>query len=144
MPLLATHHFLYEQVGRWSLRDRDRRTGGRRVGAHAFPSSRLAKSGGERELRRRRFARSTRGGVAADRGGSVGAVDAVALAAEAEPAGAKRVRFSRRNDAALVVPGGIYDVIDDGEVAFRAGRHRRADGGGVDFEHAIVFENCQL
>ena len=68
-------------------------------------------------------------GVAADRGGSVGAVDAVALAAEADPTGTERVGFSRRNDAALVIPGGIRDVVDDREIdlpgwATRARRRR--------------------
>src|SRR5258708_27741044 len=89
-----------------------------------------------------RFAHSDAAGrdVVADGILVVGAVNAVALAAEPHPARTQWIGLSGRHDLVVrTVPGGVGDAADDLEDAGRAGGPGGAYGGGVDLHHAAVF-----
>jgi hypothetical protein len=84
------------------------------------------------------------GGGLPDGAGRVGAVDAVTLEADSDPARTKRVVRARWDHGSLVVVGGVRNLGDDSKVAYRAGAVGGADRNGERAQDDAIFENGQL
>src|SRR4051794_20248624 len=80
----------------------------------------------------------------ADRLRAVGAVNAVALRAEADPPRADRVGGAGADHFSRLVVGRVGDEGDDVERADRAGRARCADRNRVDADDLLVFDQREL
>src|ERR1039457_1822352 len=87
---------------------------------------------------------ATMRGVAADRVRPVGAVNAVPLAAQAQPPRAQRIALAGGHDLPLGVPGGVGDAVDDLVDAGGTGRFRRAHRGFEDTHGAVAFQHCEF
>ncbi len=74
----------------------------------------------------------------------VGAVDAVSLQAQPHPARAQGIVLARSDLVALMPVRGIHRVVDDGELALRAGAFARAHRHRIDLYQLPVFQQGQL
>src|SRR5262245_37634947 len=71
-------------------------------------------------------------------------MDAVAFGAQPHPARAERIVLARRHLFTFVAIYRVHSVIDDGELAVRAGRLALADGYRIHLDHLSVFKQRQL
>src|SRR4051794_32931126 len=80
----------------------------------------------------------------ADRLRAVGAVNAVALGAEADPPRPDRIGGAGADHFSRLVVGRVGDAGDDVERADRAGRARRADRDRIDADDLLVLDQREL
>src|SRR5437867_2097966 len=86
---------------------------------------------------------AVRGG-APDRAGDVRSVDAEALAAQAEPAGAERIGLSGQDRTTRRVVGRARNAVDDRVASGWARRLAGSDRGGVDLQEPAVLDEREL